>query len=189
MKATVAPYSLPTYYHLPSTVRVVLNVVAGNVVQNDNTKGGRRHKSINSLPAAEPGIHHLRDGDVVLFRVPRSKFWQARYKLLGGKWLRFSTRQRRLEDAAFVACDRYDEARYRERMGLAPVVKRFCDVADACVNDMERDIAAGIGKRVYKDYIQVIERYLVPYFGQKYLTSITAQDVAEFEAEGVQNFV
>jgi hypothetical protein len=95
MKATVAPYSLPTYYHLPSTVRVVLNGVAGNVVQNDNTSRARRQKSINSLPAAEPDIHHLRDGDVVLLRVPRSKFWQARYKLLGGKWLRFSTRQRR----------------------------------------------------------------------------------------------
>ncbi len=182
MKATPAPFSLQTYYHLPSTVTVVFKGTAAGVVRNDTARAPGNPKSLHSLPSAEPDIQHLRDGDVVLYRVTRSRFWQARYKLLTGKWLRFSTRQRRMEDAAFIACDRYDEARYRERMGLAPVVKRFCDVADACVKDMQRDIAAGTGKRVYKDYIQVIERYLAPYFGQKYLTNITAQDVAEFEA-------
>jgi integrase len=181
-KAAALNYCLPTYYRLPSAIPVFLNVSTAGVVGNDTRSQPVKHKNIASLPVAEPEIHHLRDGDVVLFKVPRSKFWQARYKLLNGKWMRFSTRQRRQVDAAFIACERYDEARFRERMGLAPVVKRFCDVADACVKDMQRDIAAGIGKRVYKDYIQVIERYLVPFFGQRHLTSIDAQLVAEFEA-------
>ena len=175
-------FTLPTYYHLPTTVTVVWRHSTDNVVQNDTVRQAAKPQSVGDLKAVPASIHHLRDGDVVLYKVPRSKYWQARYKLLAGKWLRFSTRQRALQDAAFVACERYDEARFRERMGLAPVVKRFCDVADACVKDMQRDIAAGTGKRVYKDYIQVIERYLVPYFGQKYLSNITAQDIAAFEA-------
>lgn len=134
------------------------------------------------MPVADSNIHHLRDGEVVLYKVQRSKNWQARYKLLNGTWLRFSTRKRRYEDAALTACDRYDEARYRERMGLAPIVKRFCDVADACISDMQRDMAAGTGKSVFKDYIQVIERYMLPFFGQHHLSSIGAKDIAEFEA-------
>ena len=175
----LANYSLPTYYRLTTPISVVLMDASATDVQNDNTKAPT---TLTNLTAANGTVHHLRDGDVVLYRITRSRYWQARYKLLNRKWLRFSTRQRRYEDAAHMACERYDKARFRERMGLAPVVKRFSDIAQACIKDMQRDIAAGTGKRVYKDYIQVIERYLVPYFGQKYLTNITAQDVAEFEA-------
>ena len=160
----VANYSLPTYYRLTSPISVVLKDASSAVVLNDNNKSAATN--LTDLAAVNGHIHHLRDGDVVLYRISRSRYWQARYKLLNGKWLRFSTRQRRYQDAAHIACERYDEARFRERMGLAPVVKRFSDIAQACVKDMQRDIAAGIGKRVYKDYIQVIERYLVPYFGQ-----------------------
>lgn len=180
VQAAIPSFCLPAYYRLPSAINVVLNVNTASVVRNDTAPAVPQSASELSLTTGK--LVHLRDGEVVLYLIERSRNWQARYKLFSGQWLRFSTRKRRLEDAAQIACERYDEARFRERMGLAPVVKRFCDVADACVKDMQRDIAAGTGKRVYKDYIQVIERYLVPYFGQKYLSNIDAKDVAEFEA-------
>jgi hypothetical protein len=81
-----------------------------------------------------------------------------------------------------IACDRYDEARFRERAGLPPVVKRFEDIAKACVAEMRNEITRGTGKRIFKDYIQVIERYFIPFFGQMYMTSITVKEIAEFEA-------
>lgn len=180
VQAAIPSFCLPTYYRLPTAINVVLNVNTASVVRNDTAPAVLQSASELSLTTGK--LVHLRDGEVVLYLIERSRNWQARYKLFSGQWLRFSTRKRRFEDAAQIACERYDEARFRERMGLAPVVKRFCDVADACVTDMQRDIAAGTGKRVYKDYIQVIERYLVPYFGQKYLSNIDAKDVAEFEA-------
>ncbi len=62
-------------------------------------------------------VIHLRDGEVVLYRVSRSSRWQARIRLLTPKWIRFSTRQPNQIDAARVARERYDEARYRERLG------------------------------------------------------------------------
>jgi integrase len=134
------------------------------------------------LPASTAPLIHLRDGEVVLYRVSRSSRWQARIRLLTPKWIRFSTRQRNQIDAARVACERYDEARYRERLGLAPTLKRFEDIARECIADLRRELAAGTGKRVYTAYIGVIERYFVPFFGQMYLTSLTVKDMLSFEA-------
>lgn len=180
LKAVLPSFCLPTYYRVPCIVSFVFNDSTASVVRNDIALANS--KSILELAPVTGKLVHLRDGEVVLYQIPRSRNWQARYKLFNGQWLRFSTRKRRLEDAQRIACERYDEARFRERMGLAPTLKRFSDIADACIKDMQRDIAAGTGKKVYKDYIQVIERYLIPYFGQKYLSNIDAKDVAEFEA-------
>ena len=179
-KAATPSFCLPTYYRLPSTISVVLNATS-SVKQINAQAIPTKPQSIGELVAAEHRLHHMRDGEVVLYKIVRSAYWQARFHLYSGKWIRFSTRKRNLEDAQRLACDRYDEARYRQRMGLTPIVKRFEEIAKDCVDDLRRDLAAGTGKRVYKDYIQVIERYLVPFFGQKYLTSITSKDIAEFE--------
>jgi hypothetical protein len=50
----------------------------------------------------------------------------------------------------------YDEARFRERMGLAPSRKTFSQIARLTLKEMRRDLAAGTGKKVYEDYCQVI---------------------------------
>jgi integrase len=47
---------------------------------------------------------------------------------------------------------------------------------------MRRDLAAGTGKKIYVDYCSVIERYFIPYFGDKYLQNLKHKDIAEFEA-------
>ena len=134
------------------------------------------------LKSADSKLIHLRDGEVVLFRIPRSKYWQARFKLYTHKWMRFSTRLRNTDDAIKFACDAYDEARYRERLGFAPLVKRFDEMARLCIEDMRRDLRVGSGKKIYTAYIAVIETYFIPFFGQHYLTSITSKHIAEFEA-------
>lgn len=84
-------------------------------------------RRVTDLPASTAPLIHLREGEVVLYRVSRSSRWQARIRLLTPKWIRFSTRQRNQIDAARVACERYDEARFRQRLGLAPTLKRFED--------------------------------------------------------------
>ena len=93
----------------------------------------------------------------------------------------FSTGKRDVEDAKRYACEAFDEAKYRERLGFALMVKRFDEIAKYCCEDMRRDLAAGVGKKVYTAYIAVIETYLVPFFGQMFLTSITHKQIAEFE--------
>ena len=126
--------------------------------------------------------HKLRDGEVVVFLRVESEQWQRRYRLKDIGWVRRATRTRNLEVAIERACDWYDEARYRLRAGLAPELKRVGDIARETVRELHTLAAGGRGKRVYVDYCSVIERYIIPYFNQRYITTVTAQDIAEFEA-------
>lgn len=175
-------FLLPSYYSLPTSINVVLNDTKAVSVAPASRQAPAAPKTLKALKPAENRLHHLRDGEVVMFKISRSTYWQARFHLYTGKWIRFSTRKRNLDDAMRIACDRYDEARFRERAGLPPVVKRFEDIAKACVTEMRNEITRGTGKRIFKDYIQVIERYFIPFFGQMYMTSITVKEIAEFEA-------
>jgi len=130
-------------------------------------------KSIEEqLRLIRQGIYYYRDGDVVLYRRPDSQIWQCRYKMLDGTWQRQTTGHRNRVDAALTACHRYDEARFRQRHGLAPERKRFSDVATVVLIELRKDLAAGTGKKVYRDYCQAIERYLLPYFGNKHIDNI-----------------
>jgi hypothetical protein len=78
-----------------------------------------RQRKIDALIQASPSVVLLRDGELVLYRRTRSLLDQCRFKLADGKWHRFSTRRASLENAMAAACDRNDEARYRQRLGLA----------------------------------------------------------------------
>lgn len=182
-------FSFKNYYGAQSTT-VLLNAADSVkyavktdalIQQHKRIETLLERESINDLATAEGRLVHLRDSEVVLFKVSRSNYWQARFRIYTGKWIRFSTRRRNIDDAKQIACDRYDEARYRERLGFTALVKRFDEMAKCCIAEMRRDIAAGTGKKIYTAYIAVIETYLIPFFGQMYLTSITSKHIAEFE--------
>ena len=139
-------------------------------------------KSIEEqLRLIKQGIYYYRDGDVVLYRRPGIQVWQCRFRLLDGTWQRQTTGHRNRVDAAHTACHKYDEARFRQRHGLAPERKRFSDVAAVVLTELRKDLAAGTGKKVYRDYCQAIERYLLPYFGNRHIDSIKPQHIVEFE--------
>ena len=138
-------------------------------------------KTSAALPDAAPRTHTLRDGELVLYKRKRSRVWQCKYKLFTGQWVRISTGKSVLEHAVRVASDMYDEARYRERLGLAPVQKSFADIARTTVEELRRDLAAGTGKKIFVDYISIIERYFIPFFGLRDLHTLKHQHIAEFE--------
>lgn len=66
-----------------------------------------------------PSTVYLRDGEVVLYKRERSAVWQARFRLYDKKWHSVSTKHYNLEFASRAACEIYDEARFRERMGVS----------------------------------------------------------------------
>ena len=75
--------------------------------------------SLARLQYAQPSSVQLRDGDVVVFRRADSPLWQFRYRIRNGAWHRQSTKKASLELAVEVACEAYDLARFRQRLGLA----------------------------------------------------------------------
>jgi len=139
------------------------------------------HHTLHTLAYTEPQVIHLRDGEVVLFKRQHSVLWQCRYKLADGTWHRTSTRCASIEAAVPAATNLYDESRYRQRLGLAHRAQSFAHLAHAVIDDLRRQLDAGVGKSVYQSYITCIERYFLPYFGERRLEELTHTDIVEFE--------
>jgi len=123
----------------------------------------------------------LRDGEVVVFRNRHSPIWQCRYKLRDGTWIRASTRHATLECAIPAACELYDEARFRQRLGLAHRGSTFSEIAQETVRELRTELDAGRGKVVYRTYITCIERYFLPYFQDRVLEHLSNADITQFE--------
>jgi integrase len=131
------------------------------------TASTSRQRWTDALIAASPSVLLLRDGELVLYRRTRSLLYQCRFKLADGKWHRFSTRKASLENAIAAACDMYDEARYRQRLGLAHRTHTFAQIASITLAEMRQQIDLSTGKTAVHSYATCIEKYFLPYFGDK----------------------
>ena len=136
---------------------------------------------LQQLATVQAQSIYLRDGEVVLYRRSRSLLYQCRYKLADGTWYRQSTRKASIEHAVAVACDLYDEARYRQRLGLAHQTHTFAQIAAVALVELRVKIDASTGRTAYSDYVGCIEKYFLPYFKDKRLEEITHIDIVEFE--------
>lgn len=96
---------------------------------------------------------HVRNGEVVLYKRGDSAKWQARYKLKDLKWRRVATKHANIQYAAEVACEAYDRARFLYDEKIPVSSKRFDVAANLAVDEMRKQISAGVGKSVYNDYI------------------------------------
>ena len=146
----------------------------------------RNHKTslrsfLTALQPAQPSAIYLRDGEVVVYRRSRSLLYQCRYKLADGTWYRQTTGKASVEHAIARACDIYDEARYRQRLGLAHRTHSVAQIAAVCCAALRQQIDAKGKKTALNDYVSIIERYFVPYFGERQLETLTHTDVREFE--------
>ncbi len=137
--------------------------------------------SLTAFQSAQLKSILLRDGELVLYRRSRSLLYQCRYRLADGTWVRQTTGKAALEHAIARACDIYDEARYRQRLGLAHRTHSVAQIAAVCCADLRQQIDAKGKKSALNDYLSNIERYFVPYFGERQLESLTHTDVREFE--------
>ena len=86
---------------------------------------------------------HLRDGEVVVYHRPESPLWQCRYKRQDGSWLRATTHQASLERAVAAACLLYDEARFRQKLGLAQKGCNFTELAQTTLVELRASLGAG----------------------------------------------
>ena len=84
--------------------------------------------NLRTLQYAQPLSVQLRDGDVVVFRRVDSPLWQFRYRIRNGTWHRQSSKKASLELAVAVACEAYDLARFRQRLGLAHTARSFAQI-------------------------------------------------------------
>jgi integrase len=133
------------------------------------------------LYTANPNIIYLRDGEVVVYRRNASPLYQCRYKLADGKWHRVSTRKASVENAVSVACLLYDEARFRQKLGLAHTAQTFAQIAEETLIDLRQQIDIKGTRGAFDSYVSCIEKYFLPYFGDRRLEELTHKDIVDFE--------
>ena len=133
----------------------------------------KNHHYLHSLQYAQPSSVQIRDGDVVVFRRADSPLWQFRYRIRNGDWHRQSTKKASLELAVEVACEAYDLARFRLRLGLVHNARSFAQIAAVALEELRRQIDAARGKTAYDSYVSCIERYFLPYFGDRQFERLT----------------
>jgi hypothetical protein len=133
------------------------------------------------LYTAIPNIIYLRDGEVVVYSRNASRLYQCRYKLSNGKWHRVSTRKASVENTVSVACLLYDEARFRQKLGLAHTAQTFAQIAKVTLINLQQQIDIKGTRVAFDSYVSCIEKYFLPYFGDRRLEELTHKDIVDFE--------
>ena len=108
--------------------------------------------------------------------------WYARLTLPTGKRLIKTTKTDDLETAKEVALRLYYEVDARIQNKLPATTRKFKDVARHAIHRMEAELEQGVGKQAYKDYIQVLNKWLIPYFGGTDIAKLDLAAVTAFDA-------
>jgi hypothetical protein len=83
---------------------------------------------------------------VTLCKRARSRLWQARIRRVSGTWISISTRTEDLEVAKAVALRRHQEMKDAQARGEIDVVRKFSDVANLTMKELESELASGVGR-------------------------------------------
>lgn len=129
----------------------------------------------------------LLERELILYRRERSDVWQCRYKV-DGKWQRITTNERNEAKARVKAKDLMVEAEIRRRANIPAITRYFRDMARFAIEKMNKTIAndkvsgsVTRGSTTYKDYIDVINNYLVPCLGKLIIANIDVAALTKLE--------
>ncbi len=122
--------------------------------------------------------HTIVEGVLYIYQRERTSIWYCRYRLKD-KWYRCSTREHDMTAAIRSANMILMEAHMRDRFHVVPTSKLFRDVAKLAIKRMEEEMRVGEGRVIYKDYIFVINKYLIPAFHNKFIDRITYDDIQD----------
>jgi integrase len=108
--------------------------------------------------------------------------WYARLTLPNGKRLVKTTKTEDIESAKEVALRLYYEVDARIQNKLPATTRKFSDVAKHAIARMETEIREGVGKQAYRDYVQALNKWLIPYFGTTDIAKLDLAAVTAFDA-------
>jgi len=131
------------------------------------------------MPKISPQTIPIMEGAALLVRRPNTPRWQVKYKV-ANHWMRTSTKTADIDAARKAAVEIVLDAMHREKFGLPVVTRSFKSIAKTAIKRMEKELDEGQGKKVYKDYIQALENYYIPYFGTQHITNVNYKALNEF---------
>ena len=108
----------------------------------------------------------------VLYKQTRSNKWYCRIKLENGEWHRAATGCEDIEEARLKAHRIYYESQVKLENKLSQTTRSFSSVARSVIAHLEDIEGTSEWKQTYRDYIQVIRKYQIPYFHRTRLDNI-----------------
>ena len=128
--------------------------------------------------------HTVIQNELVVYTRERSGIWQCRFKV-GGVWQRASTKERDLKKAIERAKRIHFEKQVRLESNLPVVTRKFRDIAKLAKQQMLNELANPKSKAPvsYKQYIKIIDDYLVVLLGNKNIDSINGQVLENYYLE------
>jgi integrase len=135
----------------------------------------------HSVSFANPKTISLLLGELTLFKRPKSRQWQCRFKLPNGQWHAASTNEEDSDLAQTQAIAIYETVKIKISAGLEVKTKTFKQVALDEIANMNQATDNKTGKRTYRDYTFAINKYLIPFFGSYEISQITNELLADFE--------
>lgn len=124
----------------------------------------------------------LCEGNVVLFKRANSKKWQYRIRQRQGRWHCYSTKQGDIDEASRIAEENYRDLKYREKTGKLVVTRRFSDVCKVAKRELMEEYE-NTGRLLAKNYIQVIDKYLIPILGKYQSHNIVTETLIKYAKE------
>ena len=136
------------------------------------------------MPEKIETTHVILERQLIIYRRSHSGAWQCRYKC-DGKWQRGTTKETDLKKAIDRAKRLLIEAEIRKEKNLPVVTRRFRDIGRLAIERMNHELQSKTGKVSFNDYIRVIEEYLIPFLGNRNITSIDASVLDELDAHRI----
>ena len=132
------------------------------------------------MPQKSDATLHILEKKATLFKRSLTPHWHVRFKA-HGKWHRVTTKTDDLKEAKDIAVKIVTKAWHRQEDNLPIISKRFKNVANLAIRRMQDADSAKQGKATYKTYIQVLNRYLIPFFGNYNIDNITQALMNDFD--------
>ena len=112
--------------------------------------------------------------ELIVYQRGDSDVWQCRLKV-DNKWMARTTKERDLDKAIDRAKRMLFEAQLRKESNLPVVTKKFRDIAKLTKQQMVDELANPKMKAPvsFNQYVKIIDDYLMPFFGNKNIDTIT----------------
>ena len=132
------------------------------------------------MPEKLETTHQIIPRELIIYLRPSTDVWQCRFKV-DGRWIVKTTKERDLQKAKDRAKRLMIEAEIRKASNIPVVTKKFRDIAKLAKLTMENETKNGKAIASYKQYAQIIDDFLIPFFGNKNIDSINHAVLEEYE--------
>ena len=136
------------------------------------------------MPEKLETTHQIIPRELIIYLRPSTDVWQCRFKI-DGRWIVKTTKERDLQRAKERAKRLMIEAEIRKSSNIPVVTKKFRDIAKLTKQQMLDELSNPKMKAPvsFNQYIKIIDDYLIPFFGNRNIDSISYEVLDAYQED------